>query len=368
MKKILVLIFVIIQINTFCQLTDNEFVFTDTIQSEYLNKSQVVHIYLPPDYYHSNDSYPLQVLLGGYSRTRMYYSINEYLSRTYQVEALNHLHTIPESIIVGLGNVSFKDFDNFSKFVIKEVIPYVESKYRNTNYKSLIGHSSDAAFVLYNLLNEDSPFLSYFSSAPNKSDFFINKLNNEEVLSMLQKSKRRLFLGASRKDYFYEENIKLIEVFNKMDKETFRFKSSVKTSDTHHTIFPVLITDALFYSYSDWHFSIPESSPEATTDLFIKHYESLSQITGLELMPPEFDFYLLSYILNERKHTDEKIKLLKKCKKYYPKAMNADAYLARTYYSIDDLENAKIFNEIALALNPDNEFAKQTKTLIRVCH
>ena len=44
--------------------------------------------------------------------------------------------------------------------------------------------------------------------------------------------------------------------------------------------------------------------------------------------------------------------------------MNADAYLGRTYYMIRDLKNAEIYNENSLSLNPNNEFAKQTKALI----
>ncbi len=364
MKKILLLIFIAIQLNSFGQETDNEFVFVDTIQSKYFDKSQIIQIYLPPDYCNSNDNYPLQIVLGGYSRTRLYYSMNEYLSKTYQIQDLNQLHTIPESIIVGLSTAPRNDFDNFRKFIIYEVIPRIETKCRKTNYKSLIGHSSDGEFVLHDLFSNDSPFQGYYCTAPTNSDYFINRLSNQETKALLQKSKKTLFLGASEQDYFYSENIKLIEAFNKVGKGTFLFQSSIKTSDTHHTIFPDLITDALLFVYKDWHFNIPESSPKKTTEQFIEHYEHLSQKTGLEIVPPEFDFYLLAYILDSRKHIDEKIKLLTKCKEYYPKADNADAYLGRTYYMIGDLQNAKRFNDNALLINPNNGFAKQTKELI----
>ena len=77
MKKILIIIFVIFQTSVFGQGIENQFVFTDTIQSKFLNESKVIHIYLPPDYYNSNDTYPLQVVLGYYSRTQMFYSISE---------------------------------------------------------------------------------------------------------------------------------------------------------------------------------------------------------------------------------------------------------------------------------------------------
>jgi predicted alpha/beta superfamily hydrolase len=275
MKKILIVILTLFQINSFCQGTAHEFVFVETIQSKYFDKSQVIQIYLPPDYYNSKDNYPLQVVLGGYSRTSLYYSMNEYLSKTYQILDLNHVHTIPESIIVGLSKAPRNDFENFNRFIVNEVIPLVESKYRKTNYKSLIGHSSDGEFILHDLFSTDSPFQGYYCTAPTNSDYFINQLNNQETIAVLQKSKKTLFLGASQKDYFYSENLKLIEAFNKIDNGTFLFQPSIKTSDTHHTIFPELITNALLFIYKDWYFSIPDSNPEKTTELFIEHYEQL---------------------------------------------------------------------------------------------
>ena len=364
MKKILILILTVFQINSYCQGIDHGFVLIDTLQSKYLNESEIINIYLPPDYYNSKDNYPLQVVLGGYSRTRLYYSMNKYLSETYQILDLNQLHAIPESIIVGLSTAPRNNFENFRKFIINEVIPHVESKYRKTNYKLLIGHSSDGEFVLHDLFGNDSPFQGYYCTAPTNSDYFISQLNNQETIASLQVSKRTLFLGASHQDYFYAENKKLIETLNQTDKGTFLFQSSIKTSDTHHTIFPNLITDALLFIYKDWYFNVPESNPETTTELFIEHYEHLSQKIGLEIVPPEFDFYLLAYILDSRKHTDEKIELLKKCKELYPEAENADAYLGRTYYMIGDLQNAERYNDYALSLNPNNGFAKQTKGLI----
>ena len=362
MKKILVLLIIILQINAFSQKNDKQFVFTDTVQSKYLNKNEVIHIYLPPDYYHSNDNYPLQVVLGKYSRTKMYASISEYLSKTYQMVDLNQLHTIPESIVVGLGHAPRNNMENYRQFVFNEVLPLIENKFRKCHYKSLIGHSLDGEFVLQILLNEKSPFHAYYCTAPTNSEYFIEELSNEVKISFLKKNKNRLFLVASQQDYFYEKNLKLIAAFSKIANKHFLFQSKVTISDTHHTIFPVSITDALFYLYKDWHFSIPANNE--MTDLFLNQYQILSETIGLQIAPPEFDFYLLAYILDTRKKTEEKIKLLKKCKEFYPEAMNADAYLARTYYSIGNLQNAKIYNGYSLSLNPKNEIAKQTKELI----
>lgn len=364
MKKIVIVLFVIFQTSAFCQGLDKQFTFTDTIQSKFLKESKLIHIYLPPDYYHSNDTYPLQVVLGNYSRTRMYYSISEYLSRTYHMVELNQLHTIPQSIVVGVGNPSSTNMSAYDQFIVQEVIPLIAKKYRKCHFKAIIGHSIGGEFVLRSILNEKTPFHAFYSSAPVNSDYFIEELSSENKMSFLKESKKRLFLAASQQDYFYEGNVKLINAFTKINGQNFLFKSILKSSDTHHTIFPVSITDALFLIFKDWKFTIPEKDSENITELFFTHYHDLSEKIGLQINPPEFDFYLLAYILNERNQTNEKIKLLVRCKELYPKAFNADAYLARTYYSIGDLKKARVHNEQALFVNSNNKFAIKTKELI----
>lgn len=364
MRKIVIILFVIFQTSAFCQGVEKQFVFTDTIQSKFLNESKLIHIYLPPDYYNSNDSYPLQIVIGYYSRTRMYYAISEYLSRPYHMFELNQLHTIPESIVVGIGNPNSKNMIEYNNFIVQEVLPLINKKYRKCHFKTIIGHSIGGELVLHSMLDENSPFHAFYSSAPVNSDYFIEELSNEDKISFIKESKRRLFIAASQQDYFYEGNVKLINAFNKVDSETFLFKSTLKSSDNHHTIFPVTITEALFFIFKDWKFTIPEEDATNMTELFLKHYNQLSDKAGFEISPPEFDFYLLAYILNEKGQTEEKIKLLKTCKNLYPKAINADAYLAPTYYSIGDIQNAKIFNGYSLSLNPKNEFAKETKEMI----
>lgn len=50
------------------------------------------------------------------------------------------------------------------------------------------------------------------------------------------------------------------------------------------------------------------------TELFMNHYNKLSEETGLQIKPPEFDFYLLAYVLNERNQIEEKIEFLERRK------------------------------------------------------
>ena len=344
--------------------TKDQFVYTDTIESIFLKENMVIYIYLPPNYYNSNDTYPLQVVLGNHSRSKIYSSISEYLSRPYHMVELKQLHTIPESIVVGVGNPNSENLNEYINFISQEIIPLIERRFSKCHFKTIIGHSRGGELVLRTMLDENSPFQAFYSSAPVNSEFFIEEISKEETLSFLRESKKRLFLAASKKDYFYEGNVKLIAVLNQIDSESFSFKSVLKTTDNHHTIFPVTITDALLFIFNDWKFTIPEKETPNMTELFINHYNYLSERVGIEIIPPEFDFYILAYILNERNQMEEKIKLLETSKRLYPKAINADAFLARTYLSMGNVKKARIHNELSLILNPENVFSIETKNLI----
>ena len=340
------------------------FVRKDTIHSKVLNETRVIDIYLPPNYFDANDKYPLQIVLGNTSRTQMYYALANYLSQSYQPEHLHELYCIPQSIIVGVGHTNRKNIDNFHKYITTEVIPLISKKYRKSHYKTIVGHSVSGELVLHSLLDRNSPFNSFFCSAPANSDYFVKKIEDKKVANYLVTSKRKLFFAAGENDYFNAENRVLMAKFDELKQKGFLFGSIIHPKANHHSVLPMSITDALFFIYQDWHFSIPEEATSEATNLLIAHYKEISRKIGFEVQPPEFDFYLLAYLLNIREAFDEKIKVLKMCKKYYPQAINADAYLARTYYNLNNLQEAKTYNEQALLVNPDNEFAKQTKKLI----
>jgi len=102
------------------------------------------------------------------------------------VEVLSAINITPEMIIVGIPNSDrnrdltphylyrgFEDEDstkgagdNFLSFMEKELIPFVDEKYRTTNYKMLAGHSRGGLFALYALLEKPDLFDAYFCYSP----------------------------------------------------------------------------------------------------------------------------------------------------------------------------------------------------------
>lgn len=119
----------------------------ETIESEILGEQRVINVYLPPNYENSNLNYPVLYLLDGGAHFLHGSASSQFLSR-------NGL--IPQMIVVGILNVDRnRDFsptheeriptsggaDNFLNFLNDELVPFVDEKYRTSEFNVLMGHS-----------------------------------------------------------------------------------------------------------------------------------------------------------------------------------------------------------------------------------
>lgn len=360
--------------NSVGQVPCNEFIITDTISSKILDQDRIIDIYLPANYFNTNDRCAIQIIIGHKQRSSMYYALSNYLGEPYHVEN-GILHTIPETIVIGFRTLNGgrelryeDDWKSISKFISQELITYISEKYRTNGYKTLIGHSVGGGFVLKSMFSGSVDFNAYYCTAPTESKYLVALIKEGfSQNDIIPTSKKRLILacGKNDKEIPFIENKELIDELSKISNENFSFRNIELENADHHSIFPSTITDALLFMFEDWRFDLTDSQTDHATELLVEHYKNLSNTTGISITPPENDFYLLTYLLFTRNNTNEKISVLKKCKEYYPKALMADAYLARTYYMIDDFENAMTFNKIALQLNPENKFAIETQDMLR---
>jgi len=147
----------------------------DSIYSDILEDNREVSLYLPPSYYSSNLQYPVLYILDGD------YNFN-YVSGLLELQA-SISENIPEMILVaisGKGSETYKknckpniegikdkgNADQVSDFIQKELIPYITSNYRTSNYKILAGHSIGGLFVINTALNQPSLFNNYIAISP----------------------------------------------------------------------------------------------------------------------------------------------------------------------------------------------------------
>jgi len=135
------------------------------LHSKILNEDRILLVNLPEGYNETTNSYPvLYILYGGQPQ-------GYFAEAVHIVGRLNEASRIPDMIIVGVKNTDrYRDClpinrngepggaDNFLKFFIEELIPFVDKSYRTKNFRILLGPQAGAAFSVYALMENPELF------------------------------------------------------------------------------------------------------------------------------------------------------------------------------------------------------------------
>lgn len=186
MKQLLTL-FIIFATVTVCFGQDITIGSRDTVFSKTLNQERELSIYLPPGYHSSiNQKYPvLYILDGDYNF--------QYVAGLLELEG-GISERIPEMILVaisGKGTETYRknckpniegiedkgNADEVAGFIGKELIPYVNSKYKTNGFEILSGHSLGGLFVINTALNHPKLFDKYIAISP--ALWWENNANNK---------------------------------------------------------------------------------------------------------------------------------------------------------------------------------------------
>ncbi len=175
MKKLILLIFTILTTFTFFGQQINSTAIREIIQSNILEDGREISIYLPPSYYSSKQTYPvLYILDGDYNFF--------YVSGLLELQSAIS-ENIPEMILIGIsgkGSETYKknckpnleniddegNADQYANFIEKELIPFVNEKYRTSDYKLLAGHSVGGLFIINTVLKKPNLFNHYIAISP----------------------------------------------------------------------------------------------------------------------------------------------------------------------------------------------------------
>ena len=154
----------------------------DEIQSKELSEKRVLNIYLPEGY-NQNDTikYPVIYLLDGSADEDFIHIVG-----LVQFNSFEWINQVPKSILVGIATVDRRrDFtfpttikkdlktypttghsDKFISFIEKELQPYIETKYKTKNDKTIIGQSLGGLLATEVLLKKPILFNKYIIISP----------------------------------------------------------------------------------------------------------------------------------------------------------------------------------------------------------
>ncbi|OIQ41739.1 MAG: esterase [Bacteroidetes bacterium MedPE-SWsnd-G1] len=193
------------------------------IKSNILDEDRTCLISLPDSYNNSSEvdkKYPVIILLDGYTHFKTASGIVHFMSSNR-----NRNNLMPESIIIAIENVDReRDFtvtkiktkrpNNmgggriFLNFIEKELVPYIDKKYKTEPFRTLVGHSLGGLLTLNSFMDENSVFNAYISIDPSiwwNEETMKNKVDSSSSKSL---NKKLYIATANQGEANYERNKK----------------------------------------------------------------------------------------------------------------------------------------------------------------
>lgn len=333
----------------------------DSIFSKILNENRELLVYVPPleNEYIQSASYPVLYVLDGDKLFTQTIGILEHLSGTYGSERC------PKMIVVGIVNYNrIKDLlpitsndtkdniDDFTQFLEKELIPFIDTKYPTQPYRTILGHSLGGLRVANTLLYQSQIFSSYIALDPSlghdmnvwsdKSHKIIpnKKFNNKSLYIAMAQTMPKLMdtatinrdtTGASR---HMRSIMKFTTDISNNKNSGLNFNWKYYPDNTHSEVsFPGTF-DGLKNNFN-WFYNADRNkifdatiNSKQAIEIIEEKYKIVSQQMGYSILPSEE--YIMNFIglLLNIGQTEKAIAFAKLNIKNYPKSELARYYLS----------------------------------------
>ncbi|NOQ73953.1 MAG: alpha/beta hydrolase [Crocinitomix sp.] len=233
-----------------------------TIYSEHTKEKRVINVWTPSNYEQTTDSLPVIYMPDGGIKEDFPHIANT-LAKLIKNEE------IPPCILVGIENTergrdltgasTVKKHEkykipmsdgakNFRAFITDELMPEINSRYRTTDKKGIIGESLAGLFVIESLLLKPASFDFYIAMDPSlwwNKNYLVK--NAVDFLDNLPKRGTKLwFAGSSVKDISKYTN-QLSKILGKENYKDLTWKYSDEPEEKHNTIFRATKEKALIW-------------------------------------------------------------------------------------------------------------------------
>ncbi|OJJ23700.1 hypothetical protein BKI52_04940 [marine bacterium AO1-C] len=231
------------------------------IPSTILKDTVTIQVYLPRNYQKSKKSYATLYLLDG--QWFFPHGVSAQIGYTQRWQTSD----TPEFIVVGITTNDDKRWGwsesqatEFSDFLEKELITYVERTFRTTQERMLFGWEATGGFVIKTLTYKPALFDAYFAASPTPiySLYFpMYKKHFKALTQRLSKANslknRFLYIGAAENDYPAHYGIaNLVKLLNEKAPKDFRWvyrkmKETAHEMTAYQTIFQGI--KSFYYNY-----------------------------------------------------------------------------------------------------------------------
>ena len=376
----------------------------DSLYSEILSESRKVYIQMPASYHPEKEQkYPVAFILDGEIFLPTLNDVQNYYSGGFTPDMVlvgiandkNRVRDLTTSTISTKYGMPFNEkngeADNFRKFIKEELIPFIESKYPVTNYRTLIGHSYGGLFTISTLIHQPNLFANYLAIDPSL-DWDNQKLlkEAEEKLATQNYKNKALFMSLSGQLHMQNSEITIDNVmqdttdytlfprsniaFSKLAKENAKngllFEWKFYPKNIHGTIpFPSIMDGliSLFEWYQMENTDKINSFDTPQEELFsiIKFREKkLKEHFGYDEPPYPEELLNMSGYMNMDMQQPEKAKMyFELATEYYPESANAFDSMADYYEEQGDFANAIKYVTKAFELSSNDYYKKRIEGL-----
>jgi len=377
----------------------------DSLFSKSLNENRKVWVYIPEGT-DSKTKYPVLYLLDGDAH---FFSV---VGMIQQLSTINGNSICPQMIVVGITNTDrFRDLtpthakevwgdttfakasgggEDFTKFIGEELIPYIDSHYPTTSYRTIIGHSLGGLMVINTLIHHTDLFSNYLAIDPSLwwdkrklskearmilgEDKFDNKFLYVGIANTLSEGMKLsdLATDTTQDTEHIRANFEFTELAKSKTNNGLKFESKYYGDDDHGSVPLIAEYDALHLMFSwyslknfDQYFNSKANSTvtevvKAVTD----HYASF----GYGTRPPQAIIKTLGYLSMDRKMNDKAIAFFELNVKNYPESpyvydAMGDYYLAQkdTVKAIQNYEKTLSLPEVSYTHITKNKLKKLRK-------
>ena len=336
-KQALIILFLMtVSFNVLSQTNRNSIESFD-VKSEVLDETRRVYVSKPLGYETSDENFFVVYVLDGESS----------IDYTKAITELLYQNGYPKLLVVAIPN-TFRNRDltptawreaedgggseAFLKFMKKELIPAVESRYRTHSYRVLIGHSLGGLFASYAMVNETSLFDGLIAISP--SVFYDDFLVFKDIQKLLENNSGQLpeFYFAMGEEPGEEGDgiLTLNDYLVRTSPKDLNWAFDRFSRETHSTVPLVGTLDGLRYIFRD--FNVEPELLDQGLKAIIKHFENLSKKYRKNTPVPQRVLMTLSDRLWSSGNEQKAIDVVKYYAEIYPNMIIPYDYLSE-YYS-----------------------------------
>ncbi len=274
------------------------------LSSKVLGSDQLLYIHLPEGYAETDQEFPVIFVLDPEERFAHTCAAVEHLSAPY-------IAAIPKAILVGVKstdryrdlttpagkNWSVPDFiknhgkaDTFIRYLHDEVVPFVESKYRASPFRIVVGHSLGGLFGLHVMAAKPDLFRAYIILDP--STFWNNGAIVDSIAAKFGESRRdtlRLFVAdglvpEGMQIQLEPNEERLLKFLNGLDEGRLRYTYKGLRGESHNEMPFVAVYYGLKAVFADYE---PKLSWTLSVEQLESYYQELSRAYGFTVSIPE---------------------------------------------------------------------------------